>query len=191
MRKIVLRFGLIAGLILSSTMLLALVFQDQIGFDKGAIVGYSSMVVAFLMVYFGVQAYRDQLSGGSVGFGRAFLVGLAITAVACVCYVVTWEFVFFVLAPDFLDKYAAYALDQARLAGASEAQIAVKTQEMAEFMQMYRNPLFNMAITLIEPLPVGLLFTLVSAGLLSRQRPAAGALPARQASGLDAGESGQ
>jgi hypothetical protein len=175
MRKIVLTFGLIAGAILSAMMLIALAFQDQIGFERGAIVGYTSMVLAFLMVFFGVRSYRDNVAGGSIGFGRAFMVGLAITAIACVCYVATWEFVYYVLAPDFLDKYVAYALEQARASGASEAQLAAQMKEMAEFKVMYQNPLFNIAITLIEPLPVGLVFTLVTAGILGRRRRGAGA----------------
>jgi hypothetical protein len=170
MRKIVLTFGLIAGGILSAMMLLAFVFQDQIGFDKGAIVGYTSMVLAFLMVYFGVRSYRETIGGGTVTFGRAFVVGLSITLVASACYVATWELVYYKLAPDFSDKYAAYAIAQAKKAGATEAQLVAKAKEMADFKTMYANPLVNMAITLLEPLPVGILFTLVAAGVLSRKR---------------------
>jgi hypothetical protein len=39
---------------------------------------------------------------------------------------------------------------------------------------MYKNPLVNIALTLLEPLPVGILFTLISAGVLSRKRRADG-----------------
>jgi hypothetical protein len=169
MRKIVLTFGLISGAILAAMMVLALLFQDQIGFDRGAIVGYTSMVLAFLMVYFGVRAYRDGVAGGRVGFGRAFSVGLMITLVASVCYVATWEVIYFNFMPDFGDKYAAYVIAKAKDAGATDAQIAERERQMAEFKAMYANPLVNVAYTLLEPLPVGLLFTLVSAGVLSRK----------------------
>jgi hypothetical protein len=170
MKKIVLTFGLIAGAILSAMMLLTLPFHDQIGFDKGYIIGYTTMVLAFLMVFFGVRSYRDNVAGGFVTFGRAFLLGLMITLVASACYVATWEVVYYALAPDFTEKYAAYAVDKARQAGATEAQIAAKTKEMNDFAEMYKNPLVNIAFTLLEPLPVGLLFTLVTAGVLSRKR---------------------
>lgn len=170
MRKIVLTFGLIAGAILSAMMLGTVPFQDQIGFDKGAIIGYTTMVLAFLMVYFGVKSYRDNVAGGSVTFGRAFVVGLLITLVASVCYVATWQVVYHKLAPDFLDKYAAYALEQSKASGATEAQIATQQKDMAEFMEMYKNPFVNISLTFIEPLPVGIVFTLVSAGVLSRKK---------------------
>ncbi len=170
MRKIVLTFGLIAGAILSAMMLITLPFHDEIGFDRSLIVGYTTMVLAFLMVFFGVKSYRDNVAGGSVTFGRALVVGLMITAIASACYVTTWELVYHKLAPDYLDKYGAYTIEKARKSGATDAQIAAKTKEMAEFKEMYKNPLVNIAFTFLEPLPVGVLFTLVAAGALSRKR---------------------
>lgn len=171
MRKIVLTFGLISGAILSVMMFLTIPFMDKIGFDQGAVVGYTSMVIAFLMVYFGVRSYRDNEAGGSVTFGRAFKVGLLITLIASVCYVASWQVLYYKFMPDFTDKYAAHAIDKAKRSGASDAQIAATTKEMAEFKELYKNPLVNIALTLLEPLPVGLVFTLVTAGVLSRKRP--------------------
>ena len=170
MRKIVLTFGLIAGAVLSAMMLFTLPFIDKIGFDKGEVIGYSTMVLAFLMVFFGVKSYRDNVAGGSVTFGRAFLVGLMITAVASVCYVATWQLVYYKLAPDFGEKYTAYEMEKARKSGASEEKLAAQKKEMAEFAELYKNPLVNIAMTFLEPLPVGLVFTLVTAGVLSRRR---------------------
>ena len=169
MRKTVLTFGLIGGAILSVMMLLTIPFQDQIGFDKGAIIGYTTMVLAFLMVFFGVKSYRDNVAGGKVSFGRAFLVGLLITAIASLCYVATWEVIYYRLNPDFMDKYAAYAVEKARQSGATEAEVAAKASELARFKELYKNPLVNIAVTFLEPLPVGLLFTLMTAGVLSRK----------------------
>jgi len=172
MQRIVLTFGLIAGAILSVMMLLTLPFHDQIGFDKGYIIGYTTMVLAFLMIFVGVKTYRDTVAGGKVTFGQAFKVGLLIMLVASVCYVVTWEFIYYTISPDYLDKYASYSIEKLKQSGASAEAIAAKTQEMAKFKIMYQNPLVNIAFTLLEPLPVGLLFTLVAAAVLSRKRPA-------------------
>ena len=177
MRKTVLTFGLIAGAVLSVMMLLTLPFLDRIGFDKGEIIGYTTMVLAFLMVYFGIRSYRDNVAGGTVKFGRAFVVGLMITLVASACYVATWQLIYYKVAPDFTDKYVAYAVEKAKKSGASEKQIAAQKKEMSEMMNLYKNPLINIGATFLEPLPVGLLFTLVSAFALSRKRREPGATP--------------
>ncbi len=170
MRRIVLTFGLIAGGILSVMMMLTLPFQERIGFDRGMAIGYTTMVIAFLMVYYGVRSFRDNVAGGSVTFGRAFLVGIGITAVASACYVATWQLVYHKLAPDFMDKYMAYSIEQARASGATEDELAATRQKYVRYAEMYENPLINIGVTFLEPLPVGLLFTLISAGLLSRKR---------------------
>ncbi len=178
MQKIVLTWGLIAGAILSAMMLATLPFLDRIGFDKGAVIGYTTMVAAFLMVYFGVRSYRDNVAGGSIRFGRALGVGVLIVLVASACYVATWQVVYHRIAPDVADKYAAHEVDKAKRAGRSDAEVEATRREMAEFKELYKNPLVNVGLTLLEPLPVGLVFALVSAGLLSRRRPTAGATSA-------------
>ena len=170
MRRYVLTYGLIAGAILSALMVLALSFHDQIGFDRAIFVGYTTMVVAFLMVFFGVRSYRDNLAPERLTFGRAFLVGLGITLIGTACYVATWQLVKDRMVPDYMDKYAAYTLEKAQASGASAAEIEKKSKEMADFRVMYEKPLANIAFTFLEPLPVGLLFTLIAAGVLSRKR---------------------
>lgn len=168
MRKVVLKFGFISGGILSALMLMTVPFIDQIGFDYGAILGYTTMVLAFLLVYFGVRSYRDA-SGGVISFGRAFRVGITITAVASACYVASWQVVYYRFMPDFGDKYATHMINKARADGGSDEEIAKLTAEMAKFNEMYKNPLVNIAFTFLEPLPVGLIMTLVAAGMLRRR----------------------
>ena len=41
---------------------------------------------------------------------------------------------------------------------------------MEKLAAMYKNPLYNSALTFMEPLPVGLIVSLVTAGVLSRRR---------------------
>ncbi|MEO8575399.1 MAG: DUF4199 domain-containing protein [Gemmatimonadales bacterium] len=170
MNKIVLTFGLISGAILSVMMVITQVVMDDIGFDKGEIIGYTTMILASMMVFFGVRSYRDNVAGGSLSFGKALLVGLLIALVANVCYVVTWEFIYFNITPDFMEKYAAYAIEKARASGATAQEIAKRTKEIDEMAVNYKNPLINVAYTFLEPLPVGLLASLLAAAVFRRKR---------------------
>lgn len=171
MQKIVLTFGLIAGAILSAMLFLTIPFQDDIGFGAmSMVIGYASMVLAFLLTYFGVRQYRDTVGGGTVTFGRAFKVGFLITAVASLCYVATWQVIYTNFAPDFMEQYQAAALEKQARAGATETELQQTRESMAKMAEMYANPLLRAAITFLEPLPVGLLFTLLAAGVLSRRR---------------------
>ena len=170
MKKIVLTFGLIAGAVLSGTMLALMPFHEQIGPDRGMLIGYTNMVLAFLLIFFGVRSYREKVAGGRVGFMKALGVGLLIGLVASACYVATWEAMYFGAKNDYVEKYQAWELEKARKNGATEEQIAAKAAEMKKLAEMYRNPIFNSAITFMEPLPVAVVMALVSAGILSRRR---------------------
>ena len=174
MKRTVWTFGLMSGGILSVVMLVSMRFQDAIGLDRAEVVGYTTMVLAFLLVFFGIRSYRETVGKGSLSFGRALAVGALISLIACLCYVATWELVFYKLSPDFLDRYQAYTIERVKASGSSQAEIDKKIAGARKFAELYQNPMFNAAVTFLEPLPVALVFTLVSAGVL-RRRPRHGA----------------
>jgi len=172
MKKTVWTFGLISGALVSAMMAATLPFQDEAGFDHSLLLGYTTMVLSFLLIYFGVRSYRDNVGKGTVGFGRALAVGSLIGLVASLCYVASWEVMYFKFMPDFMTKYGAHELEKARAEGASEAALAQKKAELDKFEKMYQNPAINAAYTILEPLPVALLVALISALVLSRRRRA-------------------
>ena len=178
MKKIVLTFGIIAGVILSAFMAAAIPHMKSENFDpdKGQIFGYTAMLLAFLLVFFGIRSYRENVGGGAITFGRAFGVGILITLVAALFYVASWLIIYYNFVPDFADRYAACVIKDMREDGASAAEIAEKQQQMAVMKQWYDNPLLVAAITLIEPFPVGLLVTLISAAILRRKTPGSPAM---------------
>jgi len=91
--------------------------------------------------------------------------------------VASWELIYFKLMPDFarghMDKYAAHEINAMRAKGASDAAIAEKKAQMDKLKTWLDNPLLNAAMTFIEPFPVGLVVTLVSAAIPRRRRAVA------------------
>lgn len=168
MRKTVLTFGLIAGAVLMS-MLAVVPFGDRIGFGLAEILGYTTLVVSALIVFFGIRSYRENAGGGRLTFGRGFAVGILITLIFSACYVATWEFIFFKFTPDFGDKYAVHMVNRARASGGSEEKIQKAIRNAEEFKVNYRKPLYNVAETFIEVFPTGLAAALISAAILRRK----------------------
>jgi hypothetical protein len=172
MKKSVLTFGLISGLIMSVLMGGALLLADKIGSGHSMVLGYTIMVASFLLIYFGIRAYRDNNLAGEISFGRAFACGILIALISSVCYVVMWEVIYFNFMPHFMDSYFAAQIDKVQSAGLDPATTAAQVAAIQHSQQLYQNPFVNMAYTLMEPLPVGLLITLISAALLRRRAPA-------------------
>ena len=174
MKKTILVFGLISGAISSLMMIATVPFADRIGHSY--VLGYTTIVLSLLLVFFGVRSYRDNVGKGEITFGKAFLVGLAITVISCLFYVATWEIVYFNFMPDFMDKYGAQVIQKMQAAGATAAAIQQKTEELDKLKVMYKNPFFNMAMTFIEPFPVGLVITVISAAFLRKKAPSQAAV---------------
>jgi hypothetical protein len=168
MKKIVLIFGLIIGVILCANMIVMVnLMYTKTDFKGNEIVGYASMVVLFSLIFFGVRNYRNKHLAGTISFGKAFKVGFLIALIASTMYVVVWLFYFYLFVPDFMDVYMAYVLEQC-----APADVAAKTAEMEGYKEMYKNPLFVILITYSEVLPVGLVVALISALILKKKQPA-------------------
>jgi Protein of unknown function (DUF4199) len=169
MKKTILIFGLISGVISSLMMLATVPFLHSVSFDKGLVVGYTSIVLSFLLVFFGIRSYRDNIGNGQITFTKAFAVGISITLISCLFYVVTWEILYFNFLPGFMDKYNAHIIERLQAAGATPATVQAKVEELKKYKEMYDKPLYNAAMTFIEPFPVGLLITLISGAILRRK----------------------
>jgi len=169
MKKTVLTFGLIGGVVIAVLTLGTLPFAKKIGFDKSMFVGYTVMVLSFMMVFFGIRSYRDNIGGGTISFGRAFAIGALIVLITSICYVVNWEIMYFKFMPNFVNDYSNYMIEKMRAAGATQPAIDAKLQEMKQLKQMLDNPFLNAAMSFIEPLPVGLIITLISSLILRKR----------------------
>ncbi|MEO8217243.1 MAG: DUF4199 domain-containing protein, partial [Acidobacteriota bacterium] len=164
-------FGLISGFIISVLMGGSLLLADKIGTGHSMVLGYTIMVASFLLIYLGIRSYRDNTLLGQISFGRALACGILITLITTACYVVMWEILYFNFMPHFMDGYFAAQIQKGQSAGLDSATTAAQVAAIRHSQQLYQNPLINMAYTIMEPLPVGLLISLISAALLRRKAP--------------------
>lgn len=179
MKRVVLTFGTIAGLITAAMFFISmpLLKSGVLNFDNGEIVGYATMIIALSLIFFGVRSFRDNNHAGVISFGKAFQVGILIAGLASFIYALGWEAYLAIDAdPDnFMSEYTAHYIEQMQKDGASQAEMDEMRTEMASMSEMYRNPLVRFGITLMEILPVGLAITIISALILRRARvPQAG-----------------
>ena len=170
MKKTVIKFGIFSSLIMAAGMIISLRFSDYFGFDNGEWIGYTTMVISFLMIFFGVRSYRDKLNGGTINFGEAFKIGGLIALITCFVYVGVWLIIYYNFMPDFADKYAAFTIDKMKNAHKSQAEIDAAIQEMVRFKELFKNPFYNAAMTFLEPLPVALIMSLLSAAILKKKK---------------------
>jgi len=179
MTRFIWTYGLISGLVVIAGILGTIVASG----DKphgNVFLGYLIMLVALSAILVGVKQYRDQALGGVIGFWKALMVGLGIAAVAALAYILVWEIYLAFTDYAFMGKYTAQMLEAKREAGVTGPAYDAAVAEMATMTRQYANPLFRVPMTFVEIFPVGLLISLVSAGLLRNPR----FLPARAQPGM-------
>lgn len=167
MGRIIAVYGAIAGVIVAIGMFINVSFIADYG-AMGMVAGYLSMLVALIFVFVGVKRYRDVHLGGVITFWKAVGVGLGIGLVASLFYILGWELYMWRTGGTFIAEYAANNIEIMRADGKSATEIAQFSTEMEAFGKQYENPIFRMALTLTEILPVALLVSFVSAALLRK-----------------------
>jgi len=176
MTRIILVFGSISGLIVAFLMIGSIALSGPEHSGSGAMfVGYLFMLVALSFIFIAVKRHRDVNLGGTIRFWPALAIGLGITLVAGLIYVIAWDLYFNLSGREFMDVYLASQIEARRETGASEAEIAAFEAEMIPMMSLYENWWFRMPITFTEIAPVGILVAILSAAILRNP----GVLPRR------------
>jgi hypothetical protein len=176
MKKTVITYGIISGLIVTVIMTISMVYYrnnpGQVPDSIAMAIGYLSMLIAFALIYVGIKRYRDNENAGTISFGKAFRIGLLIALIASTMYVAAWALLYNLYMPDYMDRYADQIIKQSA-ASATAAQLAETKAEMENYKRLYRSPFYFTAMTYVEILPVGMLVSVICAFILkSKKRPA-------------------
>ena len=176
MFRYILIYGAIAGAVVGvplSVMTLSLSGQAMMRY--GMFIGYLTMLIALSAVFLAIKRHRDVDLGGVIRFWPALGLGLGVSVVAGVIYVVAWEASCAIAHADFAGTYARAMIAQQEAKGVSGAALERFRTEMEHFKQQYANPLYRWPMTFAEIFPVGVIVSLISAALLRNSR----FLPAR------------
>lgn len=171
MLRTILKYGVIAGLVVGGFELVTFVlFSGMPPLKYGMVIGYTTMLIALSAVFVGIKRHRDVDRGGVIGFWPALGVGLGVSFIAGIFYVAAWEAVQAMTHMDFASSYAQAIIASEKAKGASAEKLAKLSADMETFKVQYANPMFRFSMTFVEIFPVGVLVSLVSAGLLRNSR---------------------
>ncbi len=167
MRKIILIYGSITGatIILSMTLGIYIAKYGGNAFFASEALGYSIMLIGFSMIFVATKKYRDEELGGVINFKTALKIGLGISLLAGVVYVIVWEINLYATDYVFIHEYTDSIIEKTRQSGASEGEIKEVESQMQQMVKNYSNPMYRLPRTFTEIFPVGLLLSLISAAL--------------------------
>ena len=172
MKRTVLVFGLIAGIILSVFIFVSVPYMRNMtaeSMSTSMFVGYAVQLLTFSLIFFAIKQYRDKYNNGLISFGKAFRIGLWISLIGSMFYVITWAIAYNYMIPDFMDIWERCQLEAAMNKGASAQEIAKIKQDVADGKEIYSTWWGFTGFTLMEIFPTGLLVSIISAFILKRK----------------------
>lgn len=170
MKRIILTYGAIAAAITTAAVTFTCIFHDKMDTTYAMLFGYSTMVLSFCFTYFGMASFKKN-NGGVISFKQSMKIGMGIVLIASAAYALVWVILYNTVFPDFMAQYSARQVSEMQKAGATPAEITRTLEQMKDYQKIYDNPLTNFLFTFfVEPLPVGIVVTLISAGIVKLKK---------------------
>ena len=164
MNNIIIKNGLFGSIIVSALLVFVTMYMKaNPEKEVSMMIGFAVMILAFFFVAWGIKQQRDA-NNGLITFGKAFMIGLWITLIISTIYVLVWLIILYNFFPNFAEHYTDMAIQKA-----SPEEVAKVTEEMNSFKEMYKNPIMVILFTYMEILPLGIVFSLISALILKKK----------------------
>jgi len=164
MNKIILKNALFGSIIVSALLVIITIYMKaNPEKDVSMLIGFAVMILAFFFVALGIKQQRDA-NNGIISFGKAFMTGFWITLIISTIYVLVWLIILYNFFPNFMEHYANMAIEKA-----SPEEVVKVTEEMNTYKEMYKSPIMVILLTYMEILPLGIVFSLVSALILKKK----------------------
>jgi hypothetical protein len=164
MNTIILKNGIIGGLIVSAVMCyVTYSMKTNPEMEPSMIIGFGSMLVAFLFIICGILQQRKE-NNESISFVSAFKTGLLIAFITSTIYVLVWLVIYYNFFPDFLERYGEIVAKNT-----PAEDLAAKQEELEWMKGVYKSPLGIIGMTYVEIFPLGIVFALISALILKKK----------------------
>ena len=168
MKKVVLRFGLYSFVTATLLFLSGFLFGEGLGYSAMEIIGYASMGISLVFVFFGIKYYRDKENEGKIVFAKALSIGILISLFAALGFGIIDYLYTTVINPDFANEYLATTLADMK-EQFTAAEFEVKKSALVQQMTDYGKPAFMAVIMFATVLIMGCVFSLISALILQKK----------------------
>jgi len=168
MKNTVLRYGIYAAVTICILFIVSLTLGKNLSLTIQEMIGYASMVISLIFVFFGIRHYRDKENNGILSFGKALAIGMLISLLAAVAFGILDVVYVKVINPDFTTEYYAQLAEKMRNT-LPEAEFKVKLSEIEAEKELFSNPIMSFLLMSSMVVIIGFIISLISALLLQRK----------------------
>lgn len=139
----------------------------KLSYAAQEVIGYLTIVLALLFVFFGVKEFRDTTNKGSLTFWEGLTLGMGITLFVALGSAVA-DFIYVtVIHPDFVTDYTAYQIE--KLGDKLSPEVfASRREELLQQAKDIGHPMVMAAIMFATVMVMGFIMSLLSTLVLRR-----------------------
>ncbi|MDY8136953.1 DUF4199 domain-containing protein [Aquimarina sp. 2201CG5-10] len=168
MKSTVLRYGIYSAITLFILGLGGLLLGKSLDYSIQEVIGYTSIVVSLLFVFFGIKHYRDKENDGIVSFRKAFLIGILISLFAASAFGILDSIYVKYINPDFATEYYAHYVEEMRNS-LSESEFQTQLKDLEAQKELFSNPVMSFLLMFLTVLIIGFIISLISSLILQRK----------------------
>ena len=170
MKQTALRFGLFgAASVVIFGLVNCLVLGPSASWELAEVLGYLTILVSMIFVFFGIRHYRDRFNNGELTFGKGMKVGILIVLLPAIFFGLFSVLLTEVFDPEWADRYYEYQ-KQKIVTNTSAAEVLPKLQELEKNKAQFANPLYNFFLMAATVFVIGLIVTIISSITLRKTK---------------------
>lgn len=172
MKQTAVRFGFYSMItILVLSCIHFFILMDRLDYDQLEVIGYLTMVLSMIFVFFGIRYYRNEKNDGALTFGQGLKIGVLIVLFPSIFFGAFDVLYTEVLNPNWKNQYTTHYLEQ--FSKLPDAQYQAKKQQLEETMKLFSNPFMQFLLMFITVFVIGFIVSIISALALRRKTQAA------------------
>jgi len=171
MKQIILKYGLIAGIIIVLIPYISglIMGYGEDTFAMGEVIGYSTMIFSLMMIFIAAKKYQEINPDEVIGFKKIFLLGTGISLIAGIMFGLYNVIYVLYIDPDFMQRYYDYSINNIRDSGIPPELAEQQISDIESQKEMFMNPLVNFFLMFVTVFFIGLIISVIS-GLFQRDK---------------------
>lgn len=178
MQKTVVRFGLYGVVVMLVILIVTfLSFKGNHNWEVQEILGYVTIILSLLFVYFGIRHWRDNYNNGRLSFAQGLKLGSLITLFPSLAFGLFTLLEIFLLDPEITNKYYAHYQEKLK-ASTPPDKLQEALQQLESEKEMFSSPFLQFVFMFLTVFLIGIVITVISS-LILQSRGKSTASPAK------------
>lgn len=162
------KFGLILGAILVAIPLIFYALNMDKNETLQRVSGFLNVAIVAVIIYLGIRETREIIGNGFLTFGQGFSAGMVITVIGSAISAIGTYLYFTVINPGMMTYIKMKQEEELFARGMTDADV----EKMAGTMDTFSTPGMMTVMALVVMIFLGLIVSLICAGILKKENPA-------------------